>query len=378
MVEEAGTQTTLRDTIEQAVEEHVPAPGPTQEPAASPSGTAQAAEPSTATSERARDEQGRFAEKKDEPAAKAVTTSKAPVAAAAPAAPPKRDPVTRPSSWGKDHWGLWEKLASGATLTGDEAYQLAQLSAKREGDYAKGVSTYKTEWENAKPLLEALTPHMESIKQLGLQPAQFVQNLAGVHQLLSRGTQEQKLSAVMKLVQDYQIPVQNLFVRGQDGQVYYNPQVQPFQAQAQQRQAPQQDVAELVRKEIAGVMSQQQITQFAEAKDDKGNLLRPHFDTVKADMALLLEAGKAQDLSDAYRMALRMNDELWQSEQDAKVKADEAARLDAQRKSVAAARANAISPKSATPASQATPKGKGSVRSAIEEAVDQHLPAARV
>lgn len=360
MAEEADTETTLRDTIEQAYETHVEAPAPTPAPVASPSAPAPvAAEPATASSERARDAQGRFVETPEEKAAakKAAATP----AEIAPAAPVRVAPKP-PSSWKKDYHPQWEKLDP----------SLADYILQREGEYAKGVSTYKSEWENAKPLMDALTPYQASIQAMGIKPAQFVSNLASAHESLSRGTPEAKLSMFMKLAQDYQVPVQQMFVRGQDGQVYFNPQVQPHQAQQRQaQQAP--DVAKLVRDEIAGVMSQQQIVQFAEAKDAQGNPLRPHFETVKRSMALLLEAGEAQDLEDAYRKSLRMNDELFASEQEAKSKADEAARLEANRKSVAAARAYAVSPKSATPAGKASADGKKGLRSTLESAFDEHV-----
>lgn len=360
MAEEASTEITLRDTIEQAYETHVEPPAATPAPVASPSTPAPvAAEPATATPERARDAQGRFVETPEEQAA-AKKAAPAPVEIA-PAAPVRVAPKP-PSSWKKDYHPQWEKL--------DPA--LADYILQREGEYAKGVSTYKSEWENAKPLMEALNPYQASIQAMGIKPAQFVTNLASAHETLSRGGPEQKLSMFMKLAQDYQVPVQQLFVRGQDGQVYFNPQVQPHQAP--QRQAPQaHDVAKLVRDEIAGVMSQQQIAQFAAEKDAQGNPVRPHFEAVKADMALLLDAGKAQDLNDAYRMALRMNDEIWKSEQENQMKAQEAARQEAQRKAVATAKANVVSPKSATPAGKAPADGKKGLRSTLEASFDEHL-----
>lgn len=368
MAEEAPeAQTTLRETIEQAVEQHVPESAPA--PSASPSAEATPpSEPSPATpaSERARDDKGRFVEKKDEPAAAQAQPAIAP---AAPQVPAKPLPA-RPSSWKKDYEADWAKLDP----------RLAEYILQREGEYAKGVSTYKQEWESAKPLLEALNPFKESIQSLGLQPAQFVSNLANAHQTLSRGTPEQRLSMFMKLAQDYQVPVQSMFVQGQDGKVYFNPQVQAYQAQqgpAQPQGLTPEQVRKLVREEQAATFGQQQIEQFAQAKDSQGNPAHPYFEKVKAKMALLLDAGEAQDLQDAYRKAIRMDDELWQSEQESQRKADEAARQEAQRKAVAAAKANVVSPKSATPAAQGGNKGNKGLRAQLEDAFDQHT-ASRV
>ena len=351
MAEEAA-EITLRDTIESAYESAVPETAPEASPSGEP---AKAAEPSTATPERARDAQGRFVETKEEAAAKSAP-------AATPVATPEQV-VARahpkvPSSWKKDYHDHWGKLDP----------SVAEYILKREGDFASGVSTYKTEYDRVKPVAEVLAQHQDSIKSLGIPPEQFVANLANAHQSLARGTPEQKLSMFMKLAQDYQVPVQQLFARGQDGQVYFNPQVQQHQPQQRAQQAP--DVEKLVSEKFAALELKQTISQFASEKDAGGQPKHPHFETVKADMALLLDAGKAQDLDSAYRMALRMNDELWQSEQEAKVKADEAARLQAQQRTVAAAKANVVSPKSATPASKTSTKQKG-LRDQLEDSYDQ-------
>ncbi len=88
-------------------------------------------------------------------------------------------------------------------------------------------------------------------------------------------------------------------------------------------------------------------------------------------MALLLDAGKAQDLKSAYLMALRLHDDLFAAQQEATKKADEAARLEASRKAVAVAKGSAVSVRSATPASAGAAPKKG-IRSQLEEAYDQH------
>ena len=88
-------------------------------------------------------------------------------------------------------------------------------------------------------------------------------------------------------------------------------------------------------------------------------------------MALLLEAGKAQDLNGAYKLAVRMNDDLWQQEQAEKTQAEANAKLEAQRHAAQVAKRNAFSPRSATPASASAPAKKG-LRAALEDAFDEH------
>jgi hypothetical protein len=96
-------------------------------------------------------------------------------------------------------------------------------------------------------------------------------------------------------------------------------------------------------------------------------------------MALLLDAGKAQDLPSAYSTALRLNDELWKAEQASQAQASEADRQKKAAEDAARARRNAVSSRSSTPAGKQTPKGdnKG-LRAQLEEAFDEHVGAGRV
>ena len=86
-------------------------------------------------------------------------------------------------------------------------------------------------------------------------------------------------------------------------------------------------------------------------------------------MALLLDAGKAQDLPSAYEMAFRLHDDLWKQQQAAQIAT--ATQAATQRKAVTVARSNAVSPRSATPASTGG-NGKKGLRSTLEEAFEAH------
>ncbi len=298
-------------------------------------------------SQRLRDEKGRFVEGKAEaPQAKPAEVAPAPVVARPP----------RPSSWKKDYWEHWDKLDP----------KLAEYINQREGEYAKGVSTYKSEWDNAKPLIDAVAPFLPELQKHNIKPDQWISNLGRAHHTLATADNQSKLQMFAKLAQDYQVPLQAL----------YDPQfAQQFVSQSlqqpRQQPAPQQDINALVDQAIDARRNQDAIQQFREAKDAAGNLLNPHFEMVKSDMVLLLGAGKAQDLPSAYSMALRLHDDLFQAEQDKKRKADEASRLEAQRKAVAAAKGSAVSVKSATPAVAGSAPKKG-IRSQLEDAYDQH------
>ena len=313
--------------------------------------------------ERLRDEKGRFAEGKVKPEAQAKTVKpEATVkpadikpAAVTVAITPK---IPKPDSWKKDRQADWD-----AMTPSQQAY-----IKEREDQYFKGISTYQQEWKGAKPLLDAIAPFMPELEANNIKPDQWVKNLGNAHYTLAKGSPQQKLQMFAQLSRDYNVPLQALF----DPQIAQQYVQQTIQQPTQQpRPAPQQDIGSLVRQELMAAKLNDEIASFETAKDAAGNTLHPHYSMVRDDMALLLEAGKAQDLKSAYNMALRLHDDLFEAEQEAKRKADDTARLDAQRKAVAAAKGSAVSVRSATPASAGAAPKKG-IRAQLEEAYDQH------
>ena len=309
--------------------------------------------------ERLRDEKGRFAEGKAKPevrAAKAEATIKTAETTPAVVAAPTPAKLPKPDSWKKDRQADWD-----AMTPSQQAYV-----KEREDQYFKGISTYQQEWKGAKPLLDAIAPFMPELEANNIKPDQWIKNLGQAHYTLAKGSPQEKLQMFAQLSRDYGVPLQALF----DPQIAQQYVQQTIQAQPA-RPVPQQDIGSLVRQELLTAKLNDEIQNFETAKDATGNTLHPHYQLVRDDMALLLEAGKARDLNSAYRMALRLHDDLFAADQEAKRKADDTARLDAQRKAVAAAKGSAVSVRSATPASAGAAPKKG-IRANLEEAYDQH------
>ena len=354
----------LRDTIEDAVntaeQADTTAPVTPAAPVETPVVTPQAApveetdeQKAGRTAGRARDEQGRLLPGK----AQRPLQSSTPLAAEQPK--PKMAP---PSSWKKDHWPSWEKIAT-------ENPVLAEYLNQREGEFAKGVSTYKQEYENIKPLADAVQPLLPTLQQYGIQPAQWITNMGQAHHMLVFGTPQQKLQMFTKLAQDYQVPLQALYDSQAQQQFLMQQQLQPPQ--------PQQDVRAIVQEQMVEIEAKSDLQRFQESKDASGNPLYPHYDTVRNTMAQLLEANLAQDLKSAYDKAIRMHDDIWQAEQAKTQAAAQKAAQVAQTRQVAQAKAAAVSPRTATPGAGVVQATKG-IRSALEAAVEAHADGGRV
>lgn len=323
--------------------------------------------------ERVRDGSGKFV-KKDEPAAR---TDDAATTATAAAAQAERFGIKRPDSWKKELWPIWDKLDAGQPLTREEQKQFLEYIPHRETEYQKGVSTYKTEWDRAKPLIDAVAPYQPFLQQANLKPEQFVAALAQSDQALRYGTPQQKMETFIRLAQDYQVPLQELFVKGEDGQVYFN---QNYLRQHAQQAQPSQ--TGLTKQDVAMMLAQERLVasvqQFQTAKDKDGSLLYPHFNEVKQTMDGLLRSGLATDLQGAYDAALRMpqHQALYEAQQTAKRDAEAAAKKAEEAATAERARLKTVSTRTSTPAGPVnTPKGNGreAIANALSEAYDRHV-----
>jgi len=282
---------------------------------------------------------------------------------------PAVKPKPAPQSWKKDHWGAWEKLST-------DNPQLADYILQRESEFQRGVSAYKADYDRSRPLVEAIAPYHPFLQQIGMPPERFITALAQADQVLRFGTPQQKLQAFAKFAQDYQIPIHEMLVQGEDGKVYVNQQYTQPQ-QSQQPQLGPEDIRREVQGTIQDLYLRQQVQEFLSAKDDKGNPKYPHIERVRQDMDGILRAELAQDLPTAYEKAIRMHDDIWQAEQAAKQAAAQKAQQEAQARQVAKAKATATSVRSATPSGESAAKPKG-IRASLEAAVEARSGGGRV
>ena len=323
----------LRDTIENAIES-------TDTEVTSESTSHEAVESDKTT--RPRDESGKFAK----------TSQRSEASVTEPSADNYRqeelkvDTKPRPSSWKKDYEEHWGKLDP----------TLQDYIQQREADYAKGVSTYKNQWDMAAPIVEAIRPFEQVLQQNNINPAQWISQLGNAHAQLVYGSPEQKLNMFAQLANEYGVNLGQL-----TGQTGYDPQFSQLAQELNQ-----------IKNQWTSFQSQQEIVEqsqlqneIASFKDDK-----PYFEDVRETMAGLLQSGMAHDLQSAYDKAIRLNDDVFQ-----KVSAGHAQKSEAaQREKVAQAKAKVLSPKSTTPTASATNGGKtaSSAREAIMAAMEQH------
>jgi hypothetical protein len=319
----------LRDTIENAIE--------STEPVTENTTSHEATE--SVKSERPRDESGKFA-KTSQRGEESVTE------ASDDNYEQKVETKPRPSSWKKDYEEHWGKLDP----------TLQDYIQQREADYAKGVSTYKNQWDMAAPIVEAIRPFEQVLQQNNIAPAQWISQLGNAHAKLVYGSPEQKLQMFAQLANDYGVNLGQL-----TGQTGYDPQFSQLAQELNQ-----------IKNQWTSFQSQQEMAEQAQLQNEIASFKddKPYFEEVRETMAGLLQSGMANDLQSAYDKAIRLNDDVFQ-----KVNATHAQNSGAaQREKVAQAKAKVLSPKSTTPTASATNGGKSasSAREAIMAAMEQH------
>ena len=323
----------LRDVIENAVE--------TVETPTTEETTSQEASESPKSS-RARDESGKFTKTQPE----ANTSDLEASDDNSVEDEPKVEVKPRPSSWKKDYEEDWGKLDP----------RIQDYIQQREADYAKGVSTYKNQWDNAAPIMESIRQFQPLLQQYGVAPQQWITQLGNAHAQLVTGTPEQKMQIFQQLANDYGI---NLgAVSGYQG---YDPQ---FSSLAQELNQ--------IKNQWGQFQQQQELMEQTQLRSEIESFSadKPYFEEVRETMAGLLQSGMADDLQSAYDKAIRLNDDVFQ-----KVNAEQAQKSEAaQREKVAAAKAKVLSPKSTTPTASTTTgsKSASSIRDAILNSMEQH------
>lgn len=267
--------------------------------------------------------------------------------------------VARPTTWKKEYLPLWDKLDRGENLSPDEARKMLEYSTQRETEYKKGVSAYKAEADNARALTEAISPFVPELQKNGIHPAAWINNLGRAHMILSQAPYQQKVELFNKLAQDYGIDLNSAYSGENTTQYYQDPQSIELRQQIQQLQQQVQQVGSWKEQQEQGVLMSE-IERFSSDVDK-----HPHFEAVREQMAQLLENGLANDLETAYAKAVRLNDEVWQTEQNRLLQQATNQATQAQR--VAKAKAAAVSPKSVTPNLSAQATDKKDRRSLLAE-----------
>lgn len=283
-----------------------------------------------------RDESGRFAKQ----------------SAPEPEPEPVDEPVWKrpPLSWKKDYHEVWSKADP----------RLQEYAYQREEQMRRGVEPLLQAKQFADSIQEAINPYLNTITGLGLKPEQAIASLMKADHTLRTSDPDTRYNYFMQLANEYGINLQG--AQPAAAQTGYDPTI--F--------ALKNELAN-VRGEVLTWKQQQEAAEQAVLANEIDSFAQTaeYFDEVYQEMAKILQSGQAQTLEQAYDKAVWGDKNLRERVLSAQ-QAEQAAKVAAEKNRAAkAARAAAVSVRSATPGVNTAPKAKDR-RSLLEEAFEEN------
>ena len=302
----------------------------------------------------------------------------------------KADGLEPPVNWQTADKDVFKKLPAEAQKLVLERHKAMEADYTRK---TQAIAALKNEYEPVDKLFE---PWREQMKQKGFTPRTLIEAWASAEKRLMT----EPVEVIKGLIGGYKVDPQKLIAAlgiksppTSEGEASApDPQQQLLEnvrAMLAQEIGPikqtvtgltdAQRAAQEATKAAGEARMQNDINQFKEAKDDKGNLSHPHFDEVEEHMTRLALAAKAAGqsippLHDLYETAVWANpstrDKLLTAREQ---QAEESRKADARAKAAAAKKAASSVTGAPGPgqASNQTRQSEKSLREQLEEAADE-------
>ena len=235
------------------------------------------------------------------------------------------------------HWASEDKeLFSGQPKEVQE--WLLNRHKSMEADYTRKTQELAETRRYKEQVDGLLNPYRQQFAMQGMDDVGAIRYLVSWKQYLDTNPQQ----AIQALARDYGVSFD---------QTQPDEDVDPAIA-ALNREINGMKAQEAQRAQQAQLAQQQALTQqvdaFRNTKDETGNPKYPHFDTVRADMAVLIQGGKAQGLEDAYESAVRLHPDIFDASLREKIAKEQAGKSEeAKRKAETEKKAKAAKAKKA-------------------------------
>lgn len=227
-------------------------------------------------------------------------TEGAPEVIETPPVPAELPPLEAPAMWGKQYKETFAQIAQTPEQRAVAERWLEQWKetqgyiTKRDQEYAE----YRKRFD---PISEIIRPYEGYWAQQGMSPD------AGIRQVLSyaEALARDPASTIPQLAQMYGVDLASLVAE----QPYIPPEVQTLQQRLQQVEAYNQQMQQQQQQQYYSRLNEE-IRAFQTAADEQGNPLHPHFDRVFDHMVKLSRGGMAQNIQQAYELAIKLDTDL--------------------------------------------------------------------
>jgi hypothetical protein len=243
-----------------------------------------------------------------------------------------------PSSWKKEFHEVWN--------TADP--RLQEYAFQREEQMRAGVQPLLSKAEFADSVQKVVEPYISTIKGMGIDAPTAIKGLLEADHILRYSEPPQKLAYLQQLARHYGVDL---------GQMAGNPQ--PGAAPDSNFYALANQLNE-VRGEIKTWKEQQEAIQNQALSSEVLDFAQKneHFDAARPTMISLLQSNQAETLEEAYKKALRLDDNLFEMTQAAKQAEVVSSKRAAADKAAKSARAAAVSVRSSTPGTHTATKAQ--------------------
>lgn len=196
------------------------------------------------------------------------------------------------------HWAVQDR-ESFATLSRQGQEFMLRRHKEMEADYTRKTQEVAAIRKKAEAISEVFEPHRQELALNGLDEVSAVRQLLAIRDELRADPK----TTLLSLAQQFGVDLSTTEETDIDPSVLALRKelndVKQEQARREQ-EAQQQSQQTLV----------QQVEDFAQAKDEKGELKHPHFETIRTDMGRMIQSGLAADMEEAYAKVLSLRPEL--------------------------------------------------------------------
>lgn len=216
---------------------------------------------------------------------------------------PDNEPKVDQEPNAPEHWAEEDKEVFSSLDTRGREF-LLRRHKEMEAAHTKKQQAVAEERKRLEGLLKTVEPHDEFFNDIGLKREEALANILNVARVLHGHDPKSKAAVVQQIINDYNVQLGN-----QQDSEPLDPQTQLIFSEVNQlKENLRQLQQERIQNEERSL--QNTINDFANQKDESGNLKYPHFETLKEDMGILMSARKAESLEEAYEAAIYLNRDL--------------------------------------------------------------------
>jgi hypothetical protein len=188
--------------------------------------------------------------------------------------------------------------------------ELRQAIAQREADFERGINTYKSRDAEAKAITDLFQPYEWMLRNENATPATAIAPLLQTAALLRTGTPQQKSQAVAQMIQQFQIPLDQVAS-------HFNGQPQPQDNHYNQLAQQVQQLTQHITQSQYEAQKQNESRALSVIQQFAADPANAHFEAVQDRMLTLLQAphilgdtglmSEREKLQLAYDTAIRLD-----------------------------------------------------------------------